>query len=116
MNSFRRNEYGSSPPTRGDSSSYSSRGIHGRWESRSSGRSDKESDSQSDWDSGKALDKSLCCYWYNSSMQTYFFSGVLFIFYFVLLYLRLKLRLQFFFFLCGIIRVFPEELLLAVNI
>lgn len=51
LNSFRRNEYGSSPPTRGDSSSYSSRGIHGRWESRSSGRSDKESDSQSDWDS-----------------------------------------------------------------
>lgn len=48
-NSFRRNEYGSSPPTRGDSNSYS-RGVHGRWESRSSTRSDKDSDSQSDWD------------------------------------------------------------------
>ncbi|CBI40398.3 unnamed protein product, partial [Vitis vinifera] len=50
LQSFRRNEYGSSPPTRGDSSN-SSRGIHGRWESRSSGRSEKDSDSQSDWDS-----------------------------------------------------------------
>ncbi|KAF2291164.1 hypothetical protein GH714_020449 [Hevea brasiliensis] len=28
-----------------------SRGIHGRWDSRSSGRSDRDSDSQSDWDS-----------------------------------------------------------------
>ncbi|RVW47045.1 hypothetical protein CK203_097687 [Vitis vinifera] len=53
LQSFRRNEYGSSPPTRGDSSN-SSRGIHGRWESRSSGRSEKDSDSQSDWDSGMA--------------------------------------------------------------
>lgn len=52
LNSFRRNEYGSSPPTRGDSTGYN-RGIQGRWESRSSGRSDRESDSQSDWDSGK---------------------------------------------------------------
>ncbi|KAK2650212.1 hypothetical protein Ddye_017701 [Dipteronia dyeriana] len=50
MHSFRRNEYGSSPPTRGESGNYS-RGIHGRWDSRSSGRSDKDSDSQSDWDS-----------------------------------------------------------------
>ncbi|KAA8516089.1 hypothetical protein F0562_019268 [Nyssa sinensis] len=48
--SFRRSEYGSSPPTRGDSSSYS-RGIYGRWENRSSGRGDRDSDSQSDWDS-----------------------------------------------------------------
>lgn len=51
--SFRRNEYGSSPPTRGDVANYS-RGTHGRWDSRSSGRSDRDSDSQSDWDSGKA--------------------------------------------------------------
>lgn len=51
MHSFRRNEYGSSPPTRGDTNSFS-RGIHGKWESRSSGRSDKDSDSQSEWDSG----------------------------------------------------------------
>ncbi|KAL2330237.1 hypothetical protein Fmac_017818 [Flemingia macrophylla] len=45
----RRSEYGSSPPT--------SRGIHGKWETRSSGRSDKDSDSQSEWDSdsGKRL-------------------------------------------------------------
>lgn len=46
----RRNEYGSSPPTRGDSSG-SNRGVHGRWDSRSSGRSDKDSE-QSDADSG----------------------------------------------------------------
>jgi len=49
MHSFRRNDYGSSPPTRGDSFP---RGIHGKWETRSSGRSDKDSDSQSEWDSG----------------------------------------------------------------
>ncbi|KAI9180014.1 hypothetical protein LWI28_000259 [Acer negundo] len=54
MHSFRRNEYGSSPPTRGESGNYS-RGIHGRWDSRSSGRGDKDSDSQSDWDSGRVL-------------------------------------------------------------
>ncbi|KAJ4832409.1 hypothetical protein Tsubulata_031410 [Turnera subulata] len=47
---FRRNEYGSSPPTRGDASNYS-RCIQGRWDSRSSGRSDRDSDSQSDRDS-----------------------------------------------------------------
>ncbi|KAH1044794.1 hypothetical protein AAZX31_09G234100 [Glycine max] len=48
----RRIEYSSSPLTRGDSFS---RGIHGKWETRSSGRSDKDSDSQSelDSDSGK---------------------------------------------------------------
>ncbi|XP_030468289.1 uncharacterized protein LOC115686983 isoform X1 [Syzygium oleosum] len=50
LQGYRRNEYGSSPPTRGDVSNYS-RGIHGRWDSRSSGWSDKDSDSQSDWDS-----------------------------------------------------------------
>lgn len=49
MHSFRRNEYGSSPPTRGESFL---RGIHGKWETRSSGRSDKDSDSQSELDSG----------------------------------------------------------------
>ncbi|XVE73811.1 hypothetical protein DITRI_Ditri11bG0148600 [Diplodiscus trichospermus] len=50
LTGYRRNEYGSSPPTRGDSGNYS-RGIHGRWDSRSSGRSDRDSDSQSDRDS-----------------------------------------------------------------
>ena len=55
LSGYRRNEYSSSPPTRGDSGNYS-RGIHGRWESRSSGRSDKDSDSQSDWDSGNLYD------------------------------------------------------------
>ncbi|XP_050387619.1 uncharacterized protein LOC126803928 isoform X2 [Argentina anserina] len=49
-NSFRRNDYGSSPPTKGDAAGYS-RPLHGRWESRSSGRSDKDSDTQSDKDS-----------------------------------------------------------------
>ena len=48
---FRRNEYSSSPPTRGDTSTYS-RGIYGKWDSRSSVRSDRDSDSQSDKDSG----------------------------------------------------------------
>ncbi|KAJ7962454.1 Serine-rich adhesin for platelets like [Quillaja saponaria] len=47
---FRRSDYGSSPPTRGDINGYS-RGIHGKWETRSSGWSEKDSDSQSDWDS-----------------------------------------------------------------
>ncbi|KAL8114115.1 uncharacterized protein LOC141667013 isoform X2 [Apium graveolens] len=46
----RRGDYSSSPPTRGDSSNYS-RGIYGKWGSRSSGQSDKDSDSQSDRDS-----------------------------------------------------------------
>uniref|UniRef100_A0A5B7AAV6 Chorismate synthase n=1 Tax=Davidia involucrata TaxID=16924 RepID=A0A5B7AAV6_DAVIN len=50
LQSFRRNEYGSSPPTRGDSSNYSW-GIHGRSDNRSSGRSDRDSDLQSDLDS-----------------------------------------------------------------
>lgn len=50
LHGFRRNEYGSSPPTRGELGNYS-RGIHGRWDNRSSGRSDRDSDSQSDWDS-----------------------------------------------------------------
>ncbi|XVF73127.1 hypothetical protein PTKIN_Ptkin12aG0176900 [Pterospermum kingtungense] len=50
LSGYRRMEYGSSPPTRGDSGNYS-RGIHGRWDNRSSGRSDRDSDSQSDWDS-----------------------------------------------------------------
>ncbi|KAB5569388.1 hypothetical protein DKX38_003181 [Salix brachista] len=48
--SSRRNDYSSSPPTRGDSGNFF-QGIHGRWDSRSSGRSDRDSDSQSDWDS-----------------------------------------------------------------
>ncbi|CAN1793602.1 hypothetical protein LINPERHAP1_LOCUS20051 [Linum perenne] len=47
---YKRTEYGSSPPTRGDSSNFS-RGIHGRWDSRSSARSDRDSDSQSDMES-----------------------------------------------------------------
>lgn len=51
---FRRHEYSSSPPTRGDMNSHS-RGVHGRWESRSSGssaRSDRDGDSHSEWDPG----------------------------------------------------------------
>lgn len=52
LHGYRRNDYGSSPPTRGELGNYS-RGIHGRWDSRSSGRSDKDGDSQSDWDAGK---------------------------------------------------------------
>lgn len=50
LQGFRRNQYGSSPPTRGDSSNYS-RATYGKWESRSSGKSDRDSDSQSDRDS-----------------------------------------------------------------
>ncbi|KAL1549814.1 hypothetical protein AAHA92_17862 [Salvia divinorum] len=47
---FRRNEYSSSPPTRGDTSTYS-RGIYGKWDSRSSARSDRDINSQPDKDS-----------------------------------------------------------------
>ncbi|XP_042053925.1 uncharacterized protein LOC121798799 [Salvia splendens] len=47
---FRRNEYSSSPPTRGDTNTYS-RGIYGKWDGRYSARSDRDSDSQSDKDS-----------------------------------------------------------------
>ncbi|XP_022147304.1 uncharacterized protein LOC111016288 isoform X2 [Momordica charantia] len=50
LNSFRRNEYGSSPPSRAEANNYSRR-IHGKREVHSSGRSDKDSDSQSDRDS-----------------------------------------------------------------
>ncbi|CAI9768880.1 unnamed protein product [Fraxinus pennsylvanica] len=51
---FRRNEYGSSPITRGDSDSYS-RGIYGRRGSQLSGQNDQDSDSKSsrDSDSGR---------------------------------------------------------------
>ncbi|WOG88608.1 hypothetical protein DCAR_0207843 [Daucus carota subsp. sativus] len=45
----RRGDYGSSPPTRGESNH--PRGIYGKWGSRSSGQSDKDSDSQSDRES-----------------------------------------------------------------
>ncbi|XP_038681624.1 uncharacterized protein LOC119982368 isoform X3 [Tripterygium wilfordii] len=50
LHGFRRTEYGSSPPTRGETSSYS-RSIPGRWDSRSTGKTDRDSDSQSDRDS-----------------------------------------------------------------
>ncbi|GMI69604.1 Conserved Binding of eIF4E 1 [Hibiscus trionum] len=50
LSGYRRNEYGTSPPTGGDSGNYS-RGIHGRWDTRPSGRIDRDSDSQSDRDS-----------------------------------------------------------------
>lgn len=63
--SFRRSEYGSSPPTRGDISSFS-RGSHGKWDSRSSGRSDRDSDSQSELDSG--------VYTWSARMLLFYFS------------------------------------------
>ncbi|CAN1237378.1 hypothetical protein LINGRAPRIM_LOCUS1865 [Linum grandiflorum] len=47
---YKRPEYGSSPPTRGDSSNFT-RGIHGRWDNRSSVRSERDSDSQSELES-----------------------------------------------------------------
>lgn len=49
LQGFRRNDYSSSPPTRGDSSNFS-RGVYGRWDNRSSGWNDKDGDSQSDLD------------------------------------------------------------------
>lgn len=58
LNSFRRNEYGSSPPSKAEPSNYSRR-IHGKREVHSSGRSDKDSDSQSDRDSGKVSSQSI---------------------------------------------------------
>ncbi|XP_076907792.1 uncharacterized protein LOC143564380, partial [Bidens hawaiensis] len=45
--SRRNNDYSSSPPTRGDSSSFSQ---YGRWDGRASGRNDKDGDAQSDVD------------------------------------------------------------------
>ncbi|CAI0425088.1 unnamed protein product [Linum tenue] len=48
--SYKRTEYGSSPPTRGDTSNFP-RGIQGRWDSRSSVRSDRDSVSQSEKES-----------------------------------------------------------------
>ncbi|KAL7233166.1 hypothetical protein ACSBR1_016907 [Camellia fascicularis] len=50
LQGYGRTDYGTSPPTRGDSSNYS-RGSYGRWDNRSSGRNERDSDSQSDWDS-----------------------------------------------------------------
>ncbi|KAK6162275.1 hypothetical protein DH2020_002116 [Rehmannia glutinosa] len=50
LQGFRRNEYGSSPPTRGDAGN-STKGIYGKWESRSSVGGDRDTDSQSDRDS-----------------------------------------------------------------
>ncbi|XP_039061399.1 uncharacterized protein LOC120205612 [Hibiscus syriacus] len=47
LSGYRRNEYGTSPPTRGDSCNYS-RGIHERWDTRHVGRSDRDNDSQPD--------------------------------------------------------------------
>ncbi|KAL5727241.1 hypothetical protein ACHQM5_000458 [Ranunculus cassubicifolius] len=47
---FRRGEYGASPPTRGDIGN-SSRGPHGRWDTRSTGSNDRDSDSQLDSES-----------------------------------------------------------------
>ncbi|KAI3743902.1 hypothetical protein L1987_56970 [Smallanthus sonchifolius] len=51
---FRRNDYSSSPPTRGDSSNFS-RGAYGRWDNRSSGWSDNDGDSHSDLDPGDTI-------------------------------------------------------------
>ncbi|KAL3649574.1 hypothetical protein CASFOL_005977 [Castilleja foliolosa] len=47
---FRRNDYSASPPTRGDAGNYS-RGVYGKWDSRSCLPSDRDSESQSDKDS-----------------------------------------------------------------
>ncbi|XP_076923184.1 uncharacterized protein LOC143585241 isoform X2 [Bidens hawaiensis] len=54
LQGFRRHDFSSSPPTRGDSGSYS-RGGYGRWD-QSSGWSEKDGDSQSDTnqDSGRS--------------------------------------------------------------
>ncbi|KAG5405250.1 hypothetical protein IGI04_011369 [Brassica rapa subsp. trilocularis] len=50
---LRRNDYSSSPPTRGELGS-NSRGTHGRWEGRSGGWNDKDADSShSDRDPGE---------------------------------------------------------------
>lgn len=57
---YRRNEYGSSPPARGDPNNYN-RGIHGRWDNRSSARSDKDTDSQCSQDSGTDQRQPIYC-------------------------------------------------------
>ncbi|KAF8087150.1 hypothetical protein N665_0596s0004 [Sinapis alba] len=48
---LRRNDFSSSPPTRGELGSNSRGTTHGRWEGRSGGWNDKESHSQTDRDS-----------------------------------------------------------------
>ncbi|KAG9134095.1 hypothetical protein Leryth_004777 [Lithospermum erythrorhizon] len=47
LQGYKRSEYNSSPPTRGDSGTYA-RSSYGRWDTRSSGPSDQDSDSHSD--------------------------------------------------------------------
>lgn len=71
LQSFRRSEYGSSPPTRGDSNNYS-RAAHGRWDSRS-----RDSDSQSDRDSdtGKRYVSQSRRSWQNSEHDGLLGSG-----------------------------------------
>ncbi|GAB2291038.1 hypothetical protein Dimus_025294 [Dionaea muscipula] len=51
LQGFRRSDYGSSPPTKGDVGNYS-RATH-RWDSRSNGQSETDSQSDKDSDSGK---------------------------------------------------------------
>uniref|UniRef100_A0A2P2LWM0 Uncharacterized protein LOC105642935 isoform X2 n=1 Tax=Rhizophora mucronata TaxID=61149 RepID=A0A2P2LWM0_RHIMU len=62
--SFRCDEYGSSPPSRGDISNYS-QVTHGRWDRRSFGKSDRDSDTRSDWesDSGRHYGNLPCRSW-----------------------------------------------------
>ncbi|XP_043717180.1 uncharacterized protein LOC122665149 isoform X2 [Telopea speciosissima] len=75
LQSFRRGEYGSSPPSRGDSGNYS-RGSHGRWDSHSSGSIDKDSDSYSDCsDSGKRYGNQARRSWQNSEHDGLLGSG-----------------------------------------
>lgn len=64
LQGFRRNEYGSSPPARGDSGSNYSRGLN-RWDSRSSGRSDTDSQSDKDSDSGRRYGNQYRRSWQN---------------------------------------------------
>ncbi|XP_042504749.1 uncharacterized protein LOC122081629 isoform X2 [Macadamia integrifolia] len=75
LQSFRRGEYGSSPPTRGDSGNYS-RGSQGRWDSHSSGSIDKDSDSYSDCsDSGRRYGNQARRSWQNSEHDGLLGSG-----------------------------------------
>lgn len=76
LQGFRRNDYSSSPPTRGDAGNYS-RGVFGRWDNRSSGWNDKESDSQSviDSDSGRRYGNQSRRPWQNSEHDGLLGSG-----------------------------------------
>lgn len=73
LQGFRRSEYGSSPPTRGDWGNFS-RESHG-WDTRSSGRSNTDSQSDKDSDSGRRYGNQSRSPWQSSEHDGLLGSG-----------------------------------------